>query len=814
MNVAVVFPPSLCLPNQMYFSLPMLAGALRRGGHRPAVHDLNLLALDRFLTDGMVERYVGLAWEQHGRIAEQGDRVVAERLRLTMEENEPKLRDGPACKALLRDRERFFDKRSFRHAFWNVVDGLAFYYQMDPIISPHRETFGADMLDYQRRDPWTPLQDLYEESLLDTVLADDPGLVCLSVAFPEQAVESVRFVRRVRARAPDVHIAMGGPLIAQYADKWLADGWLLRYADSVCIGDGETAVCELADALERGSDPGAGRNLVTLGRDGSVRRPSAEPFLERMDDLPVPDFDAADMGLYLTPQPIYPLMTSRGCYWGRCTFCSIGWRENFRIASEEKLRTDVADLARRGARYIQVQDSSLPPRSALLLARAIKDEGLDAGWVAGMKFENTLLDEGYCKELAEGGCRSLIMGFESATQGLVDLMDKGFRVDDVPTILANIKAHGISAELLWFVGFPGETRGQALETLRYLYERRGDFGLAAFVSEYQLHPDTIVFDEPERFGVTVREIGNGACDYSVDSGMQVDELLVLKRALSCTNNRTLVCNGSHLPHLVERGPDLAGLKRPISVPDEVVAFCNESGAPPRSERSAFFEDDFGFRSRLEAAYPAIRSEWDRLSPDELKPWPEVSAYDGEWKSFALWIAGRKVERNCDMCPATAAILAHIPGLYTAGFSVLGAHTSLPLHHGERADMLRCHLGVAVPDDCAIKLQGEERQWEEGRVLIFDDTLEHEAWNRSDAAKVVLLIDFAAPAGLQRGDAVQPAQDTRDADHYTELFPGWIERPGWRQRLGSALTRVAPWLRSGGDSQATGALTPGRPPGDR
>ncbi|MCA9319271.1 MAG: B12-binding domain-containing radical SAM protein, partial [Planctomycetes bacterium] len=454
------------------------------------------------------------------------------------------------------------------------VDALGFYYQLDPIISPHREHFGADMIAHQESEAWSPLADLYDQGFLDPVFEIDPQIVAISVAFPEQAAEAMRLARKVRERDPLVHICLGGPLVSLYADKWLDDDWVFRYVDTVCVGDGETAITELAEArggLRAWSDV---RNLVWRDAEGATVRNSAQPYLEPMDTLPVPDFKTADMGLYLTPRPIYPLMLSRGCYWGRCTFCSIGWRENYRASSPAKIRTDVLDLVNTyGARYIQVQDSSIPPSSARQLARIVKDENLDVSWGGGMKFETCFTQEDYCRDLGEGRCVSLLMGFESANQEVLDLMDKGYLLEHCDAMLTNLRASGVSVEMLWFIGFPTEERKDVLSTARYLYDRRHLFGLTAFVGDYLLHPDTIVFERPEDFGVTVIGLDNDHCQYVVAKGIQPEEAQELKRLLASNNNRTLVCSGSQIPHLAEGGLDLSGLERPMTVPEEVVAFC-------------------------------------------------------------------------------------------------------------------------------------------------------------------------------------------------------------------------------------------------
>jgi beta-hydroxylase len=90
---------------------------------------------------------------------------------------------------------------------------------------------------------------------------------------------------------------------------------------------------------------------------------------------------------------------------------------------------------------------------------------------------------------------------------------------------------------------------------------------------------------------------------------------------------------------------------------------------------------------------------------------------------------------------------NIPGLKTAMFSIFEPGKHLPAHRGPYNGLLRLHLGLIVPEpreQVAIRIGNEICHWEEGRVLIFDDAFEHEAWNKTDKTRVVLFIDFVKP----------------------------------------------------------------------
>ena len=151
--------------------------------------------------------------------------------------------------------------------------------------------------------------------------------------------------------------------------------------------------------------------------------------------------------------------------------------------------------------------------------------------------------------------------------------------------------------------------------------------------------------------------------------------------------------------------------------------------------------DFPFTTVLESRWNNIRREFEQLSPDQLIPWPETDLYNAGWEVFGLWAMGRKLIENCQSCPLTAEIVEGVPGMTTAGFSLLAPGARIRPHVGYTNSVLRCHLGIVVPENCGIQVGNEIRHWQEGRCLVFDDTITHSAWNESAESRIVLLVDF-------------------------------------------------------------------------
>ena len=150
--------------------------------------------------------------------------------------------------------------------------------------------------------------------------------------------------------------------------------------------------------------------------------------------------------------------------------------------------------------------------------------------------------------------------------------------------------------------------------------------------------------------------------------------------------------------------------------------------------------NFHFTKELETNWQIIRDEYQTIDPLHLlkAPWKDI--YNKSWEIYPLFAKKRKFKSHCDHLPNTTELLEHIPNLYNAGFSVLGPKTHISPHVGYTSDVLRCHLGLIVPNDCAIRVGDEIYNWQNGQCLIFDDMIEHEAWNNSNEIRVILILD--------------------------------------------------------------------------
>lgn len=174
-------------------------------------------------------------------------------------------------------------------------------------------------------------------------------------------------------------------------------------------------------------------------------------------------------------------------------------------------------------------------------------------------------------------------------------------------------------------------------------------------------------------------------------------------------------------------------------------------------------EEFPWLSKVESATPKILEELRATLagdvgftpyvdyPDSvpLDQWLELN-HSPRWSAYHFFHFGQRYEENCQRCPRTLEALAVVPQPKVPGrmpaamYSVLKAGTRIPPHTGVANVRLVAHLPLIVPPDCGFRVGNQTRAWRPGEAWVFDDTIEHEAWNLSDRDRVILIFDVWNP----------------------------------------------------------------------
>ena len=238
----------------------------------------------------------------------------------------------------------------------------------------------------------------------------------------------------------------------------------------------------------------------------------------------------------------------------------------------------------------------------------------------------------------------------------------------------------------------------------------------------------------------------------------------------------------------------------------------------------FDRGHFPWLEQLEAATPVIREELQAIlaSPDpglapyiDMPPgtprnlWSELDR-SRDWSALHLWRDGERIDAVCERAPRTAALVESLPlarirdRAPAVFFSILKAGKTIPPHTGVTNIRSIVHLPLIVPDGCGFRVGGETREWREGEAFVFDDTIEHEAWNRSGEDRALLILDCWNPH-LSEAEQESSARSSTSAppDAPTSRF---APSPGDRQPA-VAFVDLDPrpvWTRPARISSASGS----------
>lgn len=187
--------------------------------------------------------------------------------------------------------------------------------------------------------------------------------------------------------------------------------------------------------------------------------------------------------------------------------------------------------------------------------------------------------------------------------------------------------------------------------------------------------------------------------------------------------------------------------------------------PGLGETEFFDPASFSWADTIEAAWSDVAGEFSALLESQqshllpyiqypenvpLHQWKALNN-NNDWSAAHLFQNGMSIAGNVRSCPLTVKLLSSLPqpeipgGGPNAMFSLLAPQTHIPPHTGINNARLVCHLPLIVPKGCWFRVGSQTRVWEPGKLLIFDDTIEHEAMNPSDQLRVVLIFDIWHPA---------------------------------------------------------------------
>jgi hypothetical protein len=538
MSAILLFPPAAD-PAHPPLGIAALAGYLTQHGQDVTLIDLNVRAYNTLLSApflrectirleqrlARLERRRSLAATDFAAYCAAAENVLSgEWLSGRIDDARRRVRDP----ALYASRRAYAETTSIVRRAMQLVSA-AYHpasWTAGGFSMSHIATRSADVLaaiDDREQNPILPLF----EAALPEIVRRQPNIVGISLNYRVQTIPAMTLAATIRRALPDTFLVVGGGMISFFEDQWAALAPFRHLVDGWIPFEGERPLLDLLTAIEDGTSLDKVAGLMRFDGDTPVYHPPGPPLAA--NEIPPPRFEGLPLADYLAPQTILPILSARGCYWGRCAFCSHGhlYRERYRATSGADVLATMRLLADRySARVFYFVDEAIAPRVATRIADAITRERLLYEWFSEARFERQF-DEATLARLHAGGCRMLLFGLESNVQRVLDLMDKGITPERVLEVLRACTAAGIRTFVMFFSGFPTETRAEAESTIRFIEEHR-DVITHAVGGQFVLEPQSPVFRHREKFGITdvfpfAEDDLKTWSQYTVSEGLTPDE---------------------------------------------------------------------------------------------------------------------------------------------------------------------------------------------------------------------------------------------------------------------------------------------------
>ena len=510
MNISLFFPPGTD-PRAPYLALPCLAATLRKAGIETSLYDLDVGGVHALLDS----QNLASAGHQVRKMATSRDMA---HWRLAQLSQEMPARAAHAL-AVLRD-ERFYDPNQYcaaRSAIYDALDLVsaaqsgAVHYGISPI------RYDVDGIDVQKlsdlkqvtqSDGSNLFADYWQRCIFPQLAQSPPDIAGIAINNRQQIIPGLLLARRLKEQKH--FVVIGGAFFTKFVSKLAhLPEFFELFADGVIAYEGETALVELAGALQSGRDYSRVPNYLYVDR-GQVK--VNRTHVENVAELPCPDFTGLPLDKYLAPSIVLPIFLGKGCYFNRCKFCDIPYinhisKKAYRLRETDQIVSHILELRERfGCRHFEITDEALPPRTLEHLADALEPYQHENFCFVGYGRLEPAFTADTCRKIARMGMKKLFFGLESGSQEILDDMDKGIKVAEVPAILKNCRDAGISFHIFSIIGFPRESEQASRETFAF-FERNAALldhpGNSFDIHPFGLEMRTAYFAEASALGIMI-----------------------------------------------------------------------------------------------------------------------------------------------------------------------------------------------------------------------------------------------------------------------------------------------------------------------
>ena len=523
LKTMLLFPPEW-VPTAPYLALPSLTAVLREHGHEVIQKDVNIEMYDWFFSDTfliwvkvrMDQQRKALEAKEQGGMLNNREVDQLECLRSKAEVDVLELAERAEWAKTVTRGEDFYDAVKLETALNGFREVMHFisaaYYPASLVFYPMESNLGyrsgvsKEVFACIDDEQVNVYRDVCQQLVLPSINKERPEVVGVSIGTQMQLMAGLTFCKMIKNAFPNIHVTVGGNVITRLQEEIpKRKEFFESIFDSAILYEGEHALLWLLEALAGDREWKTVPNLMY--REEEKVKVNKEIYTEKTTALPLPDFDGLPLDSYFVPVRILPYLATRGCYWGRCTFCDHGqgYFDQYRGKPASDVVREVKALKDKyQAEHFLFADESYPPALFKRVIQLLVDQEVNIRWTTLIRFEETLQDPEIWKLAAKSGCCTLYYGMESANERVLELMDKHARKSVIENNLKEAAQAGIWNHVMAFYGFPGETREEAEETRQFLLDNK-PYIHSVELFYFVAYRHTPMVRNPEKFGITIHK---------------------------------------------------------------------------------------------------------------------------------------------------------------------------------------------------------------------------------------------------------------------------------------------------------------------
>ena len=355
----------------------------------------------------------------------------------------------------------------------------------------------------------------YFEQIADNIIDEDTEFIGISASFDRQIMPALTLAKILKKKTK-AHISFGGNVFCRIEETLKQNPEILDiFADSIMVGDGEKNIIKLVNAVNN-KKPLDEISGIIYKKD-NILKYNPFDYIKNMQDIKPISLNGYNLKDYFIPEVVLPIQISKGCYWGKCTFCDyFHGKPKFYTKTVSQTVKEMSEYkAKYGISNFEFVDEAISPHFYDKFADKLLEEKLDIHFHSMARLEKEFTLE-LLQKIHKAGLSIISWGYESASKRIMELINKGVDLDKREEIIKNSAKTGVWNFGYIMLGFPSETKEEAQKTISFIEENQ-DIIDNFTCSVFKLRKHSPIAQNPEKFNLKNRKNDDDfAIEYSFE----------------------------------------------------------------------------------------------------------------------------------------------------------------------------------------------------------------------------------------------------------------------------------------------------------